>query len=184
MWNALHRWIRTAGFRPDLERLPVLTEAGGAGGKDLLRLLSESTARLQEEVERAEALARRGAPEGQDSGGRDHQEWRQHARSMLPALDALDRLVDLGERSEDQSEAFRNWLLSVKALRVRLVRTMENIGLKAVASVGSPVDLEVHDVVAVVPAGEFPPNTVVEEQIKGYLFRGSLLRDAKVVVAQ
>ncbi len=184
MWPRLNRWIRTAGFQPDMARLPVLFEEGGIKGKDLLQLLSETTARLQEEVERAEAMARRAGKGRRPEESRGDEDWRQFARSMLPALDALDRLVDMGEKAPVADEAFRNWLQSVKALRVRLTRTMESIGLKPVASVGSTVDLEVHDVVGVVPAGEFPPNTVVAEQLKGYHFRGTLLRDARVVVAQ
>ncbi len=183
MWARLHRWIRTAGFEPELTRMPVLFEEGGVKGKDLLRLLSETTAKLQGEVERAEAMARRGG-KGRRESTEDERQWRQFAKSMLPALDALDRLVDMGEKAPGEDATFRNWLQSVKALRVRLTRTMESIGLKPVASVGSPVDLEVHDVTGVVPAGEFPPNTVVAEQLKGYLFRGTLLRDARVVVAQ
>jgi molecular chaperone GrpE len=103
---------------------------------------------------------------------------------MLPTLDALDRIIEFGDSMANKGDAFENWLTSIKALRTRLLKTMEGIGLIAISSVGTEVDLEIHDVVAVVPAGNFPANTVVSEQQRGYYFRNKLLRDAKVVVAQ
>jgi len=111
-------------------------------------------------------------------------EIRNHAKAVLPALDALDRVVEFGDEHARQNETLENWLLSVKGMRTRLAKVMESIGLTAFNSIGCEVDLERHDVVSVVAAGQNPPNTVVAEKQRGYLFRGKMLRDAKVVVAQ
>ncbi len=114
----------------------------------------------------------------------EEREMRKLAMQLLPSLDALDRVIEFGEKVERQDENFRNWLISVEAMRRRLLKTLEGIGLNVISSVGLEVDLEIHDVVGVVPAVECDPNTVVEEQQRGYYFKGKLLRDAKVIIAQ
>lgn len=183
----LREWVWEGTMEPDLTPLPV----------DLARdtrfdQLEEYSATISSVVANFEgqiqALQRRRAaeqvaPTPQESG-RGDSEIRNLAKGLLPSLDALDRIIDYGERFDKKDDAFDNWLGSVKALRIRLLRTLESIGITPIHSIGSEVDLEIHDVVAVVPAGKHPPNTVVSEQLRGYLFRGKLLRDAKVVVAQ
>lgn len=158
--------------------------------EDLVGFLTPRLAEIQRQAESLEEALRRERLAGRSGGGpapppgRDDSALRGLAKSMLPALDALDRLLEFAETVENPDEVFQNWIKGVDALRVRLTKVLEGIGLRAISSVGMEVDLNVHDVVAVVPAGEFPSNTVVKEQQKGYYFQGRLLRDARVVVAQ
>lgn len=189
--RSLERWLWQGSLEIDFRRLDVPDELPAASA-DLLSLWSDAQGDLlrqikamKEAMERQRLLAstgNRGAAAGEGAGS--DAEVRQIARSMLPSLDALDRIVEMGESSPRQDEVFRNWLDCVRALRVRLQKTMEGMGLLAISSVGTEVDLEIHDVTGVVPAGEYPANTVVRESLRGYYFRGKLLRDAKVIVAQ
>jgi molecular chaperone GrpE len=189
MLAKLERWLWKDTLETDLRPFEVLSEVA-TGTEDLIRPLNLEVQRLVRDIEDArEALEKRRAldsagtaPAPQPAGGDN---LRQFARSLLPTLDALDRIIEFGEESDrQQDEVFQNWLTAVKALRTRITKTLEGIGLVPLSSIGTEVDLNVHDVVAVMPTREFPPNTVIAERQKGYYFKGKLLRDAKVVVAQ
>ncbi len=188
MLAALNRWMWKGTFDPTAERLPVQTEL--APEVDLAGAVTAVLAELNRQVDSLKAAAERrraaDAPRVAPGAatGSSEAEIRQIAKSMLPSLDALDRIVEFGESVAQKDETFANWMATVSALRVRLLRTLEGIGLVPITSVGCEVDFELHDVTALVPRGEFAPNTIVREQQRGYFFRGKLVRDAKVVVAQ
>lgn len=181
------RWLWEGTLTLDATRLEVCT---GLPGEDLHGFLLEQLEEIQRQTDTLEEALRRERAKTRRGGapapppGRDDDALRAHAKSMLPAMDALDRLLAFAQTVENPDEVFLNWIKGVEALRTRLTKVLEGIGLQAISSVGMEVDLNVHDVVGVVPAGEFPPNTVVEEQQKGYYFQGKLLRDARVIVAQ
>lgn len=187
--RVLQNWVWEGIAPPVLEKLDVFED----GAEDDANLVDELSLEVRKLVSRidgmreayerrlaAELTGRGGAPEGRSEG----ESYRKLALSLLPSLDALDRIVEYGEKHKSTDEIFQNWLKTVVALRLRLRKTLEGIGLAPISSVGSEVDLDIHDVVAIVPAKDYLPNTVIEERQKGYYFRGKLLRDAKVVVAQ
>ncbi|CAN5464437.1 hypothetical protein BH09SUM1_BH09SUM1_29510 [soil metagenome] len=187
MLGRLERWLWKGTLEPNTARLEPLLHAETE--VDLVHLFSATIKQISHQLDMAKQAAdRRRAAEmaggSQLSSGEPDVETRQIARAMLPSLDALDRIVEFGEPLASRDEAFQNWLTSIKGLRTRLTKTLETIGLTAMAAVGSEVDLEIHDVVSVVAAGNFPANSVVAEQQRGYYFKGKLLRDAKVVIAQ
>ncbi|MBX3729929.1 MAG: nucleotide exchange factor GrpE [Candidatus Sumerlaeia bacterium] len=175
--TALRQWLWKGSFEPAAGRLEVwegLAEAGAGG--DLL----ERTAGHLAELGRLADLARE-AEARQDSGSEE--EVRNLVRAMLPALDALDRLLDYGSKMTDRSPELENWVKSVEAIQIRMAKSLERVGLVTLGTVGSQVNLDLHDVVEMRPSREYPEGTVIEERLKGYYFRGRLLRDAKVVVA-
>lgn len=180
MIGRIHDWVLKGRFDPSLERLEV-TFDGWADGRDLMTATSGLLGEIQQQLEYLQTAAnrRRTAPTVSPDA-----ELRQLTRALLPSLDALDRIIEMGDSSRTADEAFMNWLASVRAVRIRMLKTLEGIGLTPIAAVGTEVDLEIHDVVSIVPAGQYPANTVVAEQQRGYFFKGKLLRDAKVVVAQ
>jgi hypothetical protein len=103
-------------------------------------------------------------------------------KSLLPFLDSLERVLFLA-RNHPPSEEVDNWLRTVEGIYFRILNTLERFGLKAIETVGKKVNLDVHEVVEYRPSNEYPHNTVITERQKGYIFRGKILRDAKVVVA-
>jgi molecular chaperone GrpE len=186
MTRRVRDWLWSGTLEPELTTLSV---DDSVDPDDLAEAYSSSIRTLVLDLEgQVAALQRRRAaeqvPASPAEAGRSDAEIRNLAKGLLPSMDALDRIIEYGETYGKKDESFENWHNSVKALRTRLLRTLESIGLSAISSVGSQVDLEIHDVVSVIPAGKFPANTVVSEQQRGYVFRSKLLRDAKVVVAQ
>lgn len=103
-------------------------------------------------------------------------------RGLLPTLDSFDRVLHLA-RSYPQSEEIDNWLKSVESLYFRLLGYLEGFELYQINAVGKKVDLDLHEVVEYRKSEEHPNDVVISERQKGYVFRGKLLRDAKVVVA-
>lgn len=109
-------------------------------------------------------------------------EFGRFARQAVQTIDALDRIVDLG-RTHEQSEEFSGWFRSVEALYERMQRLFENYDLRLMHCMGQNVDFNIHDVIEYRRTNEYPHNTVIQEIRKGIVFRGRVLRDAKVVVA-
>ena len=186
MIGSLQSWLLQGSFELEVEKLEVAPLEGQpadlfSAASGALRDLQAQVALFQAAAERRRAIEAAGT---HPPKGGDDQEFRQMARSLLPSLDALDRIIELGEAQASTDEKFANWHGSIKALRTRVTKVLEGIGLTALSTVGTEVDLEIHDVVSIVPAGQHPANSIVSEQQKGYYFRGKLLRDAKVVVAQ
>jgi molecular chaperone GrpE len=103
-------------------------------------------------------------------------------RSLLPTLDSFDWVLNLA-RGFQASEDIDNWLRSVESIYFRLLKMLENYGLYQLKTVGKKVDLNLHEVVEYRRSTDRPNDVVISERQKGYVFRGKLLRDAKVVVA-
>jgi molecular chaperone GrpE (heat shock protein) len=49
---------------------------------------------------------------------------------------------------------------------------------------GHPLDLAHHEVDAVSPDSSVEADTVLEEKVRGYLWKGALLRRAKVLISR
>jgi len=123
----------------------------------------------------------RAAPESAKDNDR---EIKTFAKSLINSLDGLDRMVDFATKAVETNPDLANWLTSLKALQVKQLKTLESIGLTPMDCIGCKLDLNLHEVVRTVRNANVPPETVVEVAQKGYFFRGRVLRDAKVVVAE
>lgn len=146
---------------------------GGFKGQDLL---SQMAFLLLEQVRLAEkARQLENSRAGDDEFGR-------FVRQILPFLDNFSRLLDM-VREHPPSEEVNNWLKSVEALYYRIVNLLESYGLRFINSIGKVVDLNYHEVVDYRTTNQYPHNTIMKEMQKGVVFRGRLIRDAKVVVA-
>lgn len=138
--------------------------------------MSQMEALLLEQVrlaEKARLLEMKGA--GNDEFGR-------FVKQLLPFLDNFAHLLDMA-RERPPSEEVNNWLKSVEALYFRITSLLETFDLRFVNSIGKEVNLDIHEVIDYRFTDQFPHNTVIKEHSKGVVFRGHLLRDAKVVVA-
>jgi molecular chaperone GrpE len=173
-----HLWL----VQPILERefvideKPVeiqLADKEEAPDGDLLSAVAETMKKLDLlEFEKEELLRRQSKPE----------ELEKFMKALLPTLDAFDRVLTTA-RGFPKSEQIDNWLKAVESIYFRLIKLLENYGLYQLQTIGKKVDLNLHEVVEYRPSTEYPHDTVIGERQKGYVFRGKLLRDAKVVVA-
>jgi hypothetical protein len=102
--------------------------------------------------------------------------------SMLPVLDSFENLLKLAEQFADQ-EVVQNWMKSMEAIYKRLKIVLSKQGLQSIESIGTLVDFTVHEVVEYrnIPDGIL--NLIIEEKQKGYKYKGKIIREARVVVA-
>lgn len=105
--------------------------------------------------------------------------------NILPVLDGFERLLDLADQTEiEGDETLSNWLKSIQVLHKRLVKALQKVGVKPIETVGSKLDLDVHEVEQVINTEWETTGTVLEEIQKGYKFHEKVLRPAKVAVAK
>ena len=94
-------------------------------------------------------------------------------RAFLAVADNLERaLVHSGDGLRD----------GVQLTHQELQRLLNREGVEPLETIGQPFDPYYHEAVGTV-AGDGDEETVVGEREKGYLYRGQLLRPAKVEVA-
>jgi molecular chaperone GrpE len=141
---------------------------------DLFSSLSEILAR-QSQLE--QQLARELKP-----AGAQDDEFSRFARQIVTYLDSMDRIIEYGKQHEAGSE-ISGWLQSVETAHQRFLKLLEQHNLQVLNCRGQEVDFGMHDVIEYRRTLEYPHNTVIEEINKGVVFRGQVLRDAKVVVA-
>lgn len=114
-------------------------------------------------------------------GVRDGQ--RETFAAILPVLDNLERAIDYQE--QHQSDSVEDLLTGVRMTLWQLREVLERQDVKRMAAVGEPFDPRYHEAVEVQPAQEdVAADTVIGELQTGYLFGETVLRPARVRVAQ
>jgi len=98
--------------------------------------------------------------------------------TLLPALDDLDRVTRQGASSEDL-DALRRGLDMVAA---KVTAQLEQVGVKAFASVGQPFDPARHEALSLSQLPDKGDDEVVDEHVRGYQRGDTVLRHAQVIV--
>jgi len=161
-------------LRFELDERPVTAgEVWPSSGEDLLSRLGTLLAENERLTVTAQLLERaRG----------ESDELESLVRRLLPILDGFERILAAGREMPD-NHSVTNWLRTVETLYFRLKSVLEKCGLFGIEAVGQPVNLDLHEVVAVSHSADRDPGTIVTVRQRGYVFRGRLLREAQVVIA-
>ena len=114
-----------------------------------------------------------GATQGADQG------WREFYRRLIPILDGIDAMRQAVEREGDPS-----WRQGMEMLSDKLVGVLEAHGLVRTAAVGMTFDAFRHESVGARDSSEVATGAVAEVVENGWLYRGEILRYAKVIVAR
>ena len=100
--------------------------------------------------------------------------------SMLEVMDDCDRAEKQLQSSDDITSIKQGIALVFGKLRT----TLSNKGLKAMQSINTTFDVEKHEAITEVPAGNNMVGKVVDEVEKGYYLNDKIIRFAKVVVGK
>jgi len=100
------------------------------------------------------------------------------AADLLPVADTLD----LALRSAADADAVTLVQGQEATLRI-LLKAFERANLVPVEPEGEPFDPTLHEAMAMQPAPDRPPHTVLHVVQKGWLLNGRLLRPARVIVS-
>jgi molecular chaperone GrpE len=99
------------------------------------------------------------------------------AKELLPALDHLDLALKAAEGPEEVVKGFA-------IIRDELVAALGRVGIQPFSPQGEAFDPNEHEAMVQQPAEGAEPGTVLEVYQQGYRINGSVLRPARVVVAQ
>ena len=153
----------------------------------------EGSEQLEQEVERLleelEAERARGLRTLADFDNYRRRARREHARAeqegkrdllltLLDVMDDFDRaLGHVGEASDAVADGLR-------LIHQRLGRVLESNGVTPFLSAGEQFDPEIHEAMTVADSDEYESGMVSEEERRGYLWNGELLRPARVIVVR
>lgn len=102
---------------------------------------------------------------------------------LVSIMDSMERSLELANTFPD-NEILQNWMTNISAIYRKLRNILFRQGLQEIETIGKMVDFNRHEVVEYRETNNYSEHTIIEEKQKGYLFRGKVIRDAKVVVAQ
>jgi molecular chaperone GrpE len=112
---------------------------------------------------------------------RERTEFAEFAAS--DAVKALLPILDDFERALQQECADAEYARGVELIYQRLFDALKKLGLEPLESEGKPFDPNLHHAIEMVETEEHEDHTVVADLMRGYLFKGRLLRPAMVKVA-
>lgn len=98
--------------------------------------------------------------------------------SLLPVLDDLGRSIVMGDEKKD----FNSFLEGVKLVEKNFMKILRDKGLEPMESVGQHFDPNQHEALLQVEIKDQESGVIVDEHVKGYLYKDRVIRHAKVVV--
>lgn len=102
-------------------------------------------------------------------------------KQLLPIVDDMERGLEATKNVEDP-QAIRE---GMQLIYNKLVKVLEQNGVKAIESTGSDFNSELHEAIAMVPVeDESQKGKVIDTLTKGYMINDKVLRHSKVAVGQ
>ncbi len=102
-------------------------------------------------------------------------------KGLLPIVDDFERGLKAAESDSDANSVLEGMSLIYN----KLIKYLESMGVKEMASTGEPFNSDLHEAIAQVPApSEDMKGKVLDTVQKGYMINDKVLRHAKVAVAQ
>lgn len=98
---------------------------------------------------------------------------------ILPVVDDLERSIASAKEKPD----FESFYQGIKMIYAKLMKVLEAHGVKPFESIGKPFDVYYHDALLRIPRDDVPPDTVIDEVERGYMYYDKVLRHAKVIVS-
>ena len=98
---------------------------------------------------------------------------------ILPVVDNFERAL-LAAPDEGDGKAYADGILMIYN---QMIKTLEELGVKAIECVGQAFDPNLHNAVMHIEDENFGENEVVEELLKGYMYKDTVLRYSMVKVA-
>ncbi|MEP0860224.1 MAG: nucleotide exchange factor GrpE [Ignavibacterium sp.] len=100
-------------------------------------------------------------------------------KKILPVVDDFERSLEHINDSNDYEKLKEG----VQLIYNKLIKVLEEQGVKKIEAVGKPFDVEYHEALMQREDPSVPPHTVLDELEKGYMYRDKVIRHSKVVVS-
>ncbi|MFO7526262.1 MAG: nucleotide exchange factor GrpE [Ignavibacteriaceae bacterium] len=98
---------------------------------------------------------------------------------LLPVLDDFERSLIHVDDVKNSSQIVEG----IKLVYSKLLKTVEEQGVKRIECIGQPFDVNYHEAVMQMKNDSVPPHTVIEEIQSGYIYKDRVIRHAKVIVS-
>lgn len=150
--------------------------------------LDKKTQAYREQIEQLEDKVKRQLAEFENFRNRTEKEkqamFEIGAKSViekiLPVLDNFERgLCTVGEDKKEDP-----FVDGMNRVYKQMLTELENIGVKPIEAVGQEFDPNFHNAVMQVASEEYESGTVAQELMKGYTYRGNVVRHSMVGVAE
>ncbi len=100
----------------------------------------------------------------------------------LRIIEVLD-LFDAALAADTSDTVDRNWLAGFQGIRKLIIADLSAEGIERFKTQGEKFDPRRHEALIVTPTTEFEPSTVIKDVWPGYMFKGEVIRPAKVEVS-
>jgi molecular chaperone GrpE len=97
---------------------------------------------------------------------------------LLPIVDDFERSLKHIEDSEEDDSIKKG----IQLIYDKLMKILEEQGVKKIDSIGKPFNVEYHHALMQKKVEGAPPHTVLEEIETGYMYKDRVIRHAKVIV--
>lgn len=101
-------------------------------------------------------------------------------KDFLPVLDNLERALGHGASTKDWASLEQG----LQMTRKQFEDTLGRHGARALVALGQPFDPNLHEAMGTTESSEVPPNTVVNEVLRGWTLNDRLVRPALVSVSR
>lgn len=117
---------------------------------------------------------------------KEKQEMIQYALQNLIVdfLNPIDHMENALKYTQQMSEEVKHWAIGFQMILTQFKDVLTNNGVSSFESEGKPFDPHFHEAVEVIVSGDFPPNTVIDESLKGYKMGDRIIRPARVKVSK
>jgi molecular chaperone GrpE len=102
------------------------------------------------------------------------------AKELLPALDHLELALAAAEQHAESAD----WVKGIRAVQEEFKSALARVGVEAFAPLGEAFDPNQHEAMAQAPFEGSEPGTVAEVYQAGYRLGETIIRPARVVVAE
>ena len=99
-------------------------------------------------------------------------------KGLLDIIDNFEKAIESAKVSDDISALAKG----VQMIHYQLVKFLEDNGIQEIIAEGE-FDPNLHEVLDTYKTNEYKPNQIVKVLQKGYIYKGKVIRPAKVVVA-
>jgi molecular chaperone GrpE len=96
---------------------------------------------------------------------------------LMPSLQSLEQVLKFAPNDDK----YKDWLLGLKATIIQLEKTMEELGVFKIKTVGAPFDPGLHEAVE---EKESDTEGIIQEVQPGFTLNGKVIVPAKVVVGK
>ncbi len=99
---------------------------------------------------------------------------------LLPIIDDFERSL----QHMDDAKDVESIKTGVKLVYDKLMKILDEQGVKKIEAVGQPFNVELHEAVMQRKDENTEPHTVLDELEKGYLYKDKVIRHTKVIVSE